>query len=51
MDNASIIDLNFHRDKRKHTDLDLNDCAGIHYQYVKIQVVGYITPLQNFFHE
>lgn len=50
MDNASIIDLNFHRDKRKHTDFDLNGCAGIHYQYVEIQIVGYITSLLNFFH-
>lgn len=45
MDSDSIVDLNFHRDKRKHTDFDLNGYAGIHYQYVKIQVVGYIILL------
>lgn len=50
MDNASIIDLNFHRDKRKHTDFVLNGYTGIHYQYVKIQIVGYIMPLLNFIH-
>lgn len=50
MDNASIIDLKFHRDKTKLTDFDLNGYAGIHYQYVKIQIIGYITPLLNFFH-
>lgn len=50
MDNVSIIDLNFHRDKRKHMDFDLNGYTGIHYQYVKIQIVGYIVPLLNFFH-
>lgn len=50
MDSASIVDLNFHRDKRKHTDFDLNGYAGINYQYVKIQVVDYIILSENFFH-
>ncbi|KAJ7424996.1 hypothetical protein BTVI_04179 [Pitangus sulphuratus] len=36
-------------DKRELIDFDLNGYAGIHYQYVKIQIVGYIMPLLNFF--
>lgn len=50
MGSASITDLNFHRNKRKHTGFDLNGYAGIHYQYVKMKLIGYITPRQNFFH-
>lgn len=42
MDNVGGIDSYFLTGKKKNTGFGLNGYPGIHYQYVKIQIVEYV---------